>query len=78
MTNHMRRPHDAIMQIENMDRLTNTSSGNPRWQINFAGSVRRTRPDAAIANEISNSEYQGRPIRLWYDDKGQIMWAEPA
>lgn len=57
--------------IEALERLQNSENGNPRYLIHLKdGGSLQTKPDAMVAFEISNSEYQDVPVTLFADNEG--------
>lgn len=59
--------------IKSLSRLPNTENGNPRYRLYLAdGDALLTKPDAAVAYSIDNSEYQNVPVELTLDG-GQVI-----
>lgn len=66
-----------IGAIDKMLRLRNTANGNPRYLVTLVGGANlTTKPDAAIANGLANSEYQNVQLRFVLDADGQIFDVE--
>lgn len=72
----MTTPHEIVSTrtIASVERGTNSRDGSPRYTVVFTdGSAARTKPDAQVNYKITNPEYQGKPITIVMDFKGQIV-----
>lgn len=51
--------------ITHLERLNNSTMGNPAWRVHLDdGSVYRTQSNASVSYEINNRTYRGVKVRL--------------
>ena len=68
----------TIRTIGDLERMRNTTNGNPRWRVSFTdGTSATTEADSACASVIDNSEYTGVPLKVEYR-RGQVCRIELA
>lgn len=61
----------TVMTISRVERLSNTQDGNPRFRVVFTdGRAVNTKPDAAVAYKIENSEFLNVPVEVTFTDYG--------
>jgi hypothetical protein len=64
----------ATVYIDWAERLTNSTSGNPRYRVHFTnGGNAKTAADSAVSYSIHNfTHHPDRPVVFTFDSKGQI------
>lgn len=59
--------------IGSFERLVNSRLGNPAFRVVFTdGTKRRTAANAMVAYALPNSEYQGVPVNVGFNSRGQV------
>jgi len=63
-------------RIAKLDRLNNSTNGNPTWRITLdGGEVLRTQSDAAVSYGLSNPEYRDALVRFDLTKAGRVYGA---
>lgn len=63
-----------VLTIGSTKRLRNSASGNPRVLVGFTdGTAATTQRDAQVGYLIENAEFQGTPLVVTFDSKGEIV-----
>lgn len=60
------------VKVMELQRMTNTTSGNPVWRVRSQGDWFRTLPDAQCAYHISTSD-EGKWIDIQLNHQGKIV-----
>ena len=64
--------------IEHLERIANSTSGNPRFRVSFTdGTAARTMSDAAVNYGLGNPEFRGVPLTVTFTVHGNIRYARP-
>jgi hypothetical protein len=58
-----------VLTIVSIKRLKSSRNGNPNYLATFAdGRSARTKADAYVGYDVQNSEYQGTPVLVTFED----------
>lgn len=71
----MTRRH-LLVTVENINRLTNSPSGNPMWRVITKHGAFRTVPDTQATYKIS-SAHVGQEVEITIDERGRITHWNP-
>jgi hypothetical protein len=64
---------ERILKIESIRSLRSSQYGNPRYEITFTdGTVAQTKSDASINYSITNPEFQGVTLTVYFE-RGKIV-----
>lgn len=67
-----------VHRIERLERLNNSTNGNPRYKVWFSGGGWAvTQSDAAISYEINNPEFRDTDVEITFTRAGRISFAKP-
>jgi hypothetical protein len=67
----------TLKKIEGLERMRNSTNGNPRYKVTFTdGDSCTTKPDAAVAHGLANPEYQCWLVCTF--EEHQLVYARPA
>lgn len=68
---------EEVKEIDWLERVTNSSNGNPRYCIHFTdGTSARTQPDATVAFELPGAT-AGIPVKVKLTRGGDVWDVEP-
>ncbi len=69
----MAQQHTDEGVITHLERLNNSSNGNPAWRVHLDnGNVYRTKSDSSVSYEINNDTYRGVTVRLLLTEAHRI------
>ena len=68
-----------VLTIESLERLNNSSNGNPRYKVTFTnGREALTETDGQVGYGLENEEYRDVPLEVTFTRAGRVQYVKPA